>query len=168
MLKTKGVFDYCEIARKCRRVDQSIRFYLAGAEANIKVEELRDYIDSKDIIYVGEINDMVDFYRNISVFCMTSYREGFPVTIMEAASSARSCIAYNVPGCRNAVINDRTGYIIERRDINSFVEKIIYLKRHSDILTNLSINARRYAEENFDSHSIQSKFLENICQSKKR
>ena len=50
------------------------------------------------------------------IFCLPSYREGLPTTIIEASASGRPVVATDVPGCRDAVQPGETGLLVPVRD----------------------------------------------------
>ena len=43
---------------------------------------------------------------------MPSYREGFPKTLIEAAAASRAVVTTDVPGCRDAIIPNKTGLLV--------------------------------------------------------
>jgi len=53
------------------------------------------------------------------VLCLPTYREGFPVTLLEAAAMAIPVVATAVPGCTDAVRADVTGTLVASRDVSA-------------------------------------------------
>ena len=69
-----------------------------------------------NVKYLGALHPdrMPDFYRSIDVFVLpTRYPEGTPRSVLEAASSGLPCIVSDTPGCRQAVIDGKTGELID-------------------------------------------------------
>ena len=50
------------------------------------------------------------------------YREGFPKCLIEAASYGIPIVTTNVPGCRDAIIPDKTGILVNTKDAKSLAE----------------------------------------------
>ena len=59
---------------------------------------------------------------------MTSYTESFGIVLIEAMSYGIPCLAYtSAEGANDLIVNDQNGYLIENRDPNLMVEKLIEL-----------------------------------------
>ena len=67
---------------------------------------------NSDVEYSGWEDDINNFYKNISVYVLPSYREGTPRSVLEAMASARAIITTNVPGCQETVIQNNNGFLI--------------------------------------------------------
>lgn len=70
---------------------------------------------------VGPIprEDLPRFYAAMDVLCLPTYREGFPVTILEGAAMALPCVATRVTGCVDAVVAGQTGELVAPGDARS-------------------------------------------------
>ena len=89
-----------------------------------------------DVIKKSMINPKIHFfsyslfpqkYLSASdVFCLPSYREGFPNVIIEAASIGIPAIASNIYGVNDAVLDYKTGLLHKPRDVDD-IEKCMRL-----------------------------------------
>lgn len=61
--------------------------------------------------------DTPPLYTAMDVFTLPSYREGFPIVSLEAASMGLPVVASDAPGCVDAVDNGVTGTIVPVRDV---------------------------------------------------
>jgi glycosyltransferase involved in cell wall biosynthesis len=52
----------------------------------------------------------------MDIFCLPSYREGLPRTIIEAMMMGKPVIASNIRGCREQVISDITGILVPSKN----------------------------------------------------
>lgn len=59
----------------------------------------------------GEYNNVHDFYQAIDIFCLPSWREGMPRTIIEAMMTGLPIIASDIRGSRELVVNGVTGLL---------------------------------------------------------
>jgi glycosyltransferase involved in cell wall biosynthesis len=57
-----------------------------------------------------------EHYAAMDVLCLPTYREGFPVTILEAGAMALPCVASRVTGCVDAVVAGVTGQLVAAGD----------------------------------------------------
>lgn len=162
MLKTKGVIEYCEAARKVKRLYPDTVFNYLGSEGNIKVSDIQEYIDDGSIDYLGTTKDVRPYLEECSVFVLPSYREGFPVSIMEAMSVGRCVITSDTNGCRDAVDNSKTGYLLPIRDVNELVKRMIRFIENPQEINTMGISARAVAEVRFDQNNVNDHIVECI------
>ncbi len=81
-----------------------------------------------DIEYVGRANpdQKLELLRRCHLLLMTSVKEGWGLTVTEAASQGTPSIVYDVDGLRDSVRTEETGWIVEKNTpqaIANFVDK---------------------------------------------
>ena len=162
MLKTKGVFEYCECARIVKQKYPDAVFNYLGAEGDVKVVDIDEYITDGSINYLGTTKDVRPFIEDCSLYLLPSYREGMPVSIMEAQAVGRGVITSNSVGCKDTVIDGYNGFLIEKKDVKAMAEKCIYAIEHFDEIAVMGQNARKFAKENFDCNKINEKIYLHI------
>lgn len=162
LVKTKGVLDYCEIARLVRKKDSSIEFHLVGPEVDITKKDLLPFIESGDVIYDGPTNDVRSYIKNASIVVLPSYREGFGISLVEGGSMGRPSIAYDVAGPKSFIVNNETGFLIPFKDTTLFSNKILFLKRNRDILQRMSQAIREHVLAYCDVDAINKKLINTI------
>lgn len=163
MLKTKGVYEYCKCARIVRQKYPDAVFHYLGAEGTIRLSDIQEYIDDGSISYLGTTKDVRPFYEACSVYVLPSYREGMPMSIMEAEATGRAIIATDVNGCRDTVRNGYNGFLVPRGDERQLAEKAIWCIEHPDEIEQMGKNARAFAEENFEQKKINEKITEILA-----
>lgn len=162
LIKTKGIIDYCEIAKKVRKNRPDIKFELYGSESQLTRADLKEYIDNNDVYYGEYCEDVEEKYEKSRIVISTSfYGEGFPRTILEAMAYGKPVIATNNVGNKDAVVNGKTGYLLEKHDIDSFANKIIEIIDNNNLLLELGTEARKICEEKYDS-SLINKTIFNV------
>lgn len=159
MLKTKGVMEYCKAARIVKQKYPDAVFNYLGAEGNIKIADIQEYIDDGSINYLGTTKDVRPYLEDCSVFVLPSYREGMPMSIMEAEAVGRAIIATNVQGCRSAVIDGKNGYVIDKCNVNQLADKMIFFIEDTNELERMSKSSRILVEEKFDQIKINEQIL---------
>lgn len=154
LIKNKGIFDYCEIAREVRKTRPDIVFELYGEESQLKKNDIQVYIDDGSIFYGGFNNNVSDLIKNSRVLSSSSYREGFPRVILEGMALGRAVIATDTVGNKDAVVDGKTGYLVPMHDIKTFANKIIEIIDNDELLIKLGMNGRKICEEKYDSKII--------------
>lgn len=131
LLKAKGIHEYILAAKEVKLKYPNVVFNLVGPEdpnpTGIKIEEIKEFIENDIIKYHGSQKDVRPFLKNSSVYVLPSYREGLPHSVLEAMSTGRAIITTDVPGCRETVVNNRNGLLVELQNVNDLKEKLIYL-----------------------------------------
>ena len=74
--------------------------------------------------------------------------EGFGLSILEAAACGTPAIVGKGSGADDAVSDNRSGFLVDGKDENSVVEKILSILDNKELHSRLSTEARGWAEEN--------------------
>ena len=162
MLKTKGIYEYCECARLVRKKYPDAVFNYLGAEGNVKVVDIQEYIDDGSVRYLGTTNDVRPYLEECTAFILPSYREGLPMSIMEAEASGRAIITSDNVGCRDTVREGYNGFLVEKGNAQGLAEKAIRCIEHPEETEQMGRNSRTFAEEHFDQEKINEKIIRII------
>lgn len=165
LLRDKGVGEYVEAARQVRARHPEVRFrLLGGLDVNpnsVRPEHLQQWVDSGDIEYYGHQSDVRPFIADSAVCVLPSYyREGVPATLMEAMAMGRALITTDAPGCRETVEQGRNGFLVPVRDSHALAEAMLRFVEEPALVTRLGQESRRIAEERFDVHKVNRRFLD--------
>jgi glycosyltransferase involved in cell wall biosynthesis len=88
--------------------------------------EVEGFLRSDERIHlVGFVDDTASMYAAMDLVVLPTYREGFPVTLLEAAAMALPVVATRVTGCVNAVIDGVTGTLVPARDAITLADAIL-------------------------------------------
>lgn len=97
-------------------------------EGELRVE-LQNIIDSKklsDVVHLeGKKSNVLDYVSKASVFVMSSDREGLSNALMEAMMLGKVCISTDYPGVEDIIEEEKTGYIVPRRNAELMANKIL-------------------------------------------
>lgn len=159
MLKTKGVIEYCKAARLVKQKYPDAVFNYLGAEGNIKIADIQEYIDDGSINYLGTTKDVRPYLEDCAVYVLPSYREGMPVSIMEAEAVGRAIIASNTNGCRDTVVEDYNGYLIKVGDELALTKEMMSFIENPNDINIMGNNSRQLAENKFDKLKINDQIL---------
>ena len=162
MLENKGVREYCECARIVKKIYPSATFNYIGPEGNIKLADIQGYIEDGSVCYLGKVDDVRCYLRECGVFVLPSYREGVPMSVMEAEATGRPIITCNSIGCRETVLDGNNGFLVAPKNVQALAEKCIYMVEHSVEVKKMGANSRAFAEKHFDQKIINNRVCEII------
>lgn len=98
------------------------------------------------------------YFSDISLLIVTSYREGFPLVIMEAMELGIPVLSTDVGSIAEHVKDGYNGYIINEESgclMENFASKVLVLQANKTLYKQLSLNARAYAVKNFNKEHFK-------------
>ena len=139
------------------------------------VDKLKEDINSNDLsdrIILIDTSDNFDIdsgqypsskiieYLLISdIFVFPSVLESFGVVIIEAMAAGLPLVANEVPGSRDLICNNKTGFLSKKiNDTNTFIKKINLLIKNKKIAEQMKANSIRESKK-YDWKKISLKYL---------
>lgn len=166
VMYSKGIREYLAAAEKVKAVYPEARFLLLGAVENIqdsmRQSQIDDFVDRGIIEHFGETEDVRPYYAMSSVYVLPSYAEGTPRTVLEAMCMGRPVITTDAPGCRETVLDGKTGYLVPVKDSDILADRMIRFIENPDLIGKMGKKSRKYAEKKFDVHKVNEKMIEHM------
>jgi glycosyltransferase involved in cell wall biosynthesis len=159
MLCDKGVLDAVAAIRRLRARGLPVALVLAGPDdpdnpGSLSAASLSALAAEPGIAWLGAVADVRAVWRCAAIAVLPStYGEGVPKALLEAAACARPIVASDVPGCREAVRSGENGILVPPRDIDALAEAIAALAADP---------ARRAAMGRAGRRLIEGGFAEDI------
>jgi glycosyltransferase involved in cell wall biosynthesis len=105
--------------------------------------------------YLGHVENIENVLAEMDIVVLpTTYGEGIPRILLEAAASGLPIIATNIPGCKDIVDHLKNGLLIEPHDYKDLAKKIIYLAKNSDERARMGLCGRQIVEKEFNENII--------------
>jgi len=103
----------------------TVHVALAGIGSNETAlrDECRQLGLSDRVHFLGRIDDMPLFYQALDCFCLPSYKEGMPLSPLEAQSCGIPAIVTDVGGSKESLCTD-TGSLIPSGSATAIVDKV--------------------------------------------
>ena len=111
-----------------------------------RLEEIVKVFDLSDIVtFHGYLNnnDIPEALSTMDIFLITSIRESFGVAVIEAMAMELPIVASDAEGFIEVLENGKYGFIIENRNVDSFVEKLVELIMDESLRRSMGIESRR-------------------------
>lgn len=126
-----------------------------------RVEELVRKTRLADRVeFAGYTDEVEEVLARHDLFVLTSNWEGFPRSILEAMSASLPVVASDVGGCREAVVNGETGFIVPPNDADALDRALGELLGDPEKLARMGRIAReRYLAE-FTLEGMVERYLD--------
>jgi len=162
MIHEKGIPDFIAAARLLKG---QAEFWLAGApdlsNPNPVTEaELRGWETEGIIRWLGPVKDMAGLLQQVHIFTLPStYREGLPKAVLEAMAAGRPVVATDIPGCREAVVDGQTGFLVPPHSPLALAEALRKLIADPALRARFGAAGRARVEQNFSDEIVCQKTM---------
>ena len=147
--KYKQVELVIDVLPKLKEKYPDIELHIGGTGDHL--EELKNYVIQKGVSdcvkFLGFISEeeKAELLGRAWVFVTMAMKEGWGITVIEANAMNTPVIGSNVPGLRDSIQNNKTGYLVEIGDETELVNKISELLDNKELRDKFSSNAKEWS-----------------------
>jgi glycosyltransferase involved in cell wall biosynthesis len=125
---------------------KSVALLIIGNSFDSSLGSKLKAIASDLIFFIGQKQNVADYYLNSDAFCLSSIYEGMPITLIEAMACGCAPICTPVGGIVDTIENGVTGYISKSCSEKDYYEAVVeYLNNKEVVLKeNLIDNYMNY------------------------
>ena len=166
LLWDKGVGVFAAAARAVRATDPAARFTLVGAPDRgnptaVPVEKLESWAAEGIVEWWGHREDMPEVLSGASIVVLpTTYPEGVPKALLEAAASGRAIVATDVPGCREVVRHGVNGLLVPPGDAEALTGAVRTLLRSPGLRESFGRAGRGIAVNEFAEEIVAGQTMD--------
>jgi glycosyltransferase involved in cell wall biosynthesis len=160
MLWDKGIGEFVEAARVLRSRGIVFRAALVGEPdpgnpRSLTESQLRAWNDEGIVEWWGRRSDMATVFASCSIACLPStYREGVPKVLLEAAACGRPIVTTDAPGCRVVARPEDNGLLVPPGDAASLASALERLLLDAPLRARMGARSRAIAEAEFGIQSV--------------
>ncbi len=160
LLRPKGIGEYVAAATFVRHEMPDARFLLAGEpdEGNptsISLEEIERWRADGNVEMLGHREDMVEVLNGVDLVVLPStYGEGVPRILVEAAASGKPLVTTDRPGCRDIVKNGVNGFTIPAHDAGALARAVLRILDDRPLQCAMGRQSRALAVNGFSEKSV--------------
>ncbi len=160
--KVKGHEIFIKAAAKVLEKRKDVLFLLAGEGVEQQnLENLAKNLGiTKNIKFLGFINDIFSFVNAIDINVLSSYSESFPYVLLEGAKMCKATVSTAVGGIPDLIIEGKTGLLAESGNFEQMAQKIIQLVDNENLRKQLGQNLNIFAKTNFSKESMKNRHIE--------
>ncbi|MGO9394794.1 MAG: glycosyltransferase family 4 protein [Desulfobaccales bacterium] len=127
IVRDKGIVELNEAWQSLRQQFPRLSLLLIGHEEpqdQIPREVSAQLKADPRVIFTGWLDDPMPLYAIMDIMVLPTYREGFPISPLEAAAMQVPVVATTADGCVEAVADGVTGFLVPPGDYCSLAERI--------------------------------------------
>jgi glycosyltransferase involved in cell wall biosynthesis len=168
LLVDKGIREFVQSARILRQRGISAkdaRFVIVGKPdsanpASLCLDELAQWTEEGVVELWGHRTDMPQVMEAAHVIVLPSYYgEGLPKVLIEAAACGRAVVTTDHPGCRDAIVPNKTGLLVPVKNALALADAIEYLIKNPDLRKKMGASGRALAEKEFAIEKIVAEHM---------
>jgi len=146
----KGVDLVLQAVARLKTRVPGLRFLVAGRGDNLeRLQALSSRMDLGDTVdFLGYVPEekKVELLQRSWVHVLTSPKEGWGISILEAAACGTPSVASRSPGLRDAVLDGETGLLVPHGDVERLGGALEELLGNQERRERMGSRARRFAE----------------------
>lgn len=124
------------------------------------LERIRTLSIQGIVFYPGRVDNVNDYFQASDIFVSASYREGLQNVLIEAMACGLPPVVIEIPEVHKNILDDeREGFIIKERNLDSFSENIIKLIDDQELYKAISLAARKKVEEYYSISKVTESYL---------
>lgn len=163
LVKDKGIHELIEAFVKINAEQQNTKLVLVG--------DFEDDLDPLDegvkqmmlahpnIIFTGFQSDIRPFLKMMNVFVFPSYREGFGVSLMEAAAMGVPAIASDIIGCNEIIKDGHNGILVPTKSLAHLENAMKSVSSNPVIIDKMASVSRQFVIDKYERNKLWEETL---------
>ena len=169
LVREKGIVEFLEAAIKVASINKDFYFLIVGtrldtdhaSDVSSIIDKARKILKNR-ISFLGHRMDVPELISAMDVYCLPSWREGMPRSIIEAMMMAKPVIATNIRGSREEVEEGVTGVLVSTKNSDELAEKFLFCFSNPEIMKKMGKAGRIKAMSEYNEQKIVDNQLEII------
>lgn len=165
IMKEKGIKEYLEVAQKIKKEYKNIvEFQILGAYEEEEYKNQIKELEKKSIVkYLGVSKDIREQLKEVDCVINPSWHEGMSNVLLESGAMKKFLIASEIPGCKEIVINNRTGLTFKVKNSDDLEKKIKkYINMDDERKKIIIEELYTHISSNFCREKIIEEYMETI------
>ena len=104
---------------------KNVKLLLVGQgykyDSEYSEQEIRDFINERglaaNVLLLGFRSDIPELLGIMDIFCLTSFKEGLPISLIEAMAAGLPLVGTDVEGIRDVIIPNQNGLLVTNGDV---------------------------------------------------
>lgn len=164
VMKTKGIDQFLEAAHLVKQKYPDTEFHICGFCEEDYKNILEDKAALGEIIYHGLVKNVIEYEKFCHCVVLPSFHpEGISNALLEGAACARPLITTDHVGCKEAVEDGVTGYIVRQHDGLDLAEKMMqFIRLPNSKRKEMGERGREKMEKQFSREIVVDAYMKII------
>lgn len=170
LVAEKGVAEFLAAARRVAQDHPQARFVLVGERlpsdhalgVAASLTEAQAALGDR-LVLTGLRNDVPELLAAMDLFCLPSWREGMPRTIIEAMLMGKPVIATDIRGAREEVVPEVTGLLVPTRSPDGLAQAMLRFVADPEWGSRLGAAGRERARRLYDERNVVALQISTIA-----
>jgi glycosyltransferase involved in cell wall biosynthesis len=158
--KYKDYKTYFQAAQLLLEKRRDIIFFAAGS--NTDSAQVKDLVEDKykdHFKLLGAISGIESLISTLDICVLSTFTEGISNSIMEYMALGKPVIATSGGGTNEIVLDNKTGFLVNRSDPQQLAEKIEILLNDAELRKRMGIAGKERVHELFPIHEMVNKYV---------
>lgn len=163
LLREKGIYETIEAFKKLRTKFSNIELIIAGDGKDY--DKVVAYVKSdKDIRVTGHVDgdDKIELFKSAHIYCLPSYSEGLPTSVLEAMAFGLPIITTAVGGLKDFFQEEKMGYFVDLKNEEELEHKLALLLSKKELITKIGKYNHTYAMENLIAPVVAKRLYDHF------
>lgn len=122
-MKEKGMDELLYAAKRLHEIyGNRVVLDLVGFFEDEYAQQINQLIEEGCVVFHGFQEDPQPYYAKADCVVLPSHHEGLSNVLLEAAAMGRPVITNDIPGCRETVVRDKSGFLCPPKDREKLLE----------------------------------------------
>ena len=159
LVESKGIRTLLAAHQRLGQRGRDIRLLIAGLPdpanpTSIPPQEIEAWSRRPNVKVLGFVEDIAGLWARAHIAVLPSYREGLPLSLLEAAACGRPLVATDVPGCREIARPGVNAFLVPLDDTEALANAIDRLALDPQLRREFGKSGRELVELKFSSERI--------------
>ncbi|CEN94066.1 MAG: glycosyltransferase family 4 protein [Paeniclostridium sordellii] len=158
VVKQKGFDEFFMMVEKLQS-NPSLNFQVLGTGPELEFYKNYALENNLNVDFLGFRNDVDSILSTWDIFVLPSWREGLPISTMEAMASSLPCVVTNIRGNNELVIDGVNGFLVNVKDYKDLTSKVKYLVDNEETRIKMGIEGRRIIEKKYTKKQMINNYM---------
>lgn len=161
LVPAKGPDYFLRAARDVlQRFPNTLFVFVGEGPERRRLEALaRELEIEHSVLFAGQRNDMPGVYNSLDVLALPSITEGMPMTILEGLAAKRAVVATRVGAVPDLIEHERTGLLVEPRDVRGLCEALERLLSDAVLRQRLGEAGQALVRQRYSAEAMAQNYL---------
>ena len=155
VMREKGVDELFAAMSKLNKEGYDCELDVLGEMEENYADIIAQYEREGWLHYRGYQEDICPYVKKCHCFVLPSWHEGMANTNLECAACGRPIITSDIHGCKEAIIDKKTGFVVDKKDLDDLYRVMLeFINLSNSERCIMGKEGRKYMELHFDKKKV--------------